>query len=221
MLLVGQHVIAAEKSMKQSCKSTSAIHNLCSCEGHSKHDHTSKKQICLLHILQYIVSCILKPIHGRRDHLPNRSKVWNSLVQFLFVSLCHLSFEKTQLFMVLIPHRLNPLHFVWGNPCIACLSFWLKAFRTESRTFRGCFNQPKEWCFTGIYGQFEIAKHQNLQTSWEKNTNNKTRSYWSSLILYIYLSRSCFTMRNFIYITSNYQTIFSFPGVASLKLFLH
>ena len=63
--------------------------------------------------------------------------------------------------MVLIPQRPNPLRFRWGNPCIACLSFWLKAFRTESRTFRGCFNQPKEWCFTGIYGQFEIAKHQN------------------------------------------------------------
>ena len=39
MLLVGQHIIAAEKILQKHCKSTSAIHMLCSCEHHNKDVH--------------------------------------------------------------------------------------------------------------------------------------------------------------------------------------
>ena len=39
MLLVGQHIIAAEKILQKHCKSTSAIHMLCSCQHHNKDVH--------------------------------------------------------------------------------------------------------------------------------------------------------------------------------------
>lgn len=39
LLLVGQHIIAAEKTLQKHCKGTSAIHMLCSCQHHNKDVH--------------------------------------------------------------------------------------------------------------------------------------------------------------------------------------
>lgn len=110
-----------------------------------------------------------------------------------FMSLHYMSFENPQL---LCGCRPNPLRFWVGMaPCL--LVFLAEGFPNRVADLKRGI-QPAKGVMNsqGFYVEIEIAKHHNRKQLRKKipDTNNKTRTYWSSSSLYIYLSRFYFTM---------------------------
>lgn len=214
MLLVGQHIIAAEKILQKHCKSTSAIHMLRSCQHHNKDVHTWYiQQANLLPNSTYsTVSCILKPIHGRRDHLPNTR--WSS---------CHCitcPSKTPSSCVVAVPHRPNPLWFEWGKPC-------LLVFLAEGFPNRVADLQRNPTSQRSDVSQGSTYKLKSLNIKIRTNSEKKKQIPTTQQEPIDPHRASTSTCRGFIllwfpfFITSNDQTVSSFPGVASLQLFLH
>lgn len=188
MLLVGQH-IAAEKYCKSIAKApplfTCCV--LVSITTKMFIHYTSKKQICflILHILWYNVSWSRSMVVASTFQVQGEVHVIVSPVLWkppAFVWLPSLTGQ-------------TRCGFGWGKAMPACLSGWRLSEPSRGPEKRNTTSQRSD-VSQGIYVQIEIAKHQNTNQLRKKYQipNNKTRTYWSSSSLYIYLSRFYFTM---------------------------
>ena len=108
--------------------------------------------------------------------------------------------------VIALPVLWKPPAFVWlpSKPAAVlsgdgampvCLSGWRLSEPSRGPEKRNTTSQRSD-VSEGIHVQIEIAKHQNTNQLRKKipDTNNKTRTYWSSSSLYIYLSRFYLTM---------------------------